>query len=151
VRDDNGNQSGRLSKSRCRDLRLSSPHRAVWPMTHSLAVNVADRAIRLEWDQVEYEIPVNTGSFLRPNLQPKQILKGVSGSVLPEQMVAIMGSSGASKSTLLNVLAGRIGLGTIRESILANGDYRHEKAWNRPWPLSRRTTSCSPVSLSAKH
>ncbi|CAM4904796.1 unnamed protein product [Rotaria socialis] len=39
--------------------------------------------------------------------EPKVLLKGVSGIVKPGQLVAIMGASGAGKTTLMNVLAHR--------------------------------------------
>ena len=40
----------------------------------------------------------------------KQILNGISGYVKPGQMAAVMGASGSGKTSLLNVIAGRLGL-----------------------------------------
>ena len=37
----------------------------------------------------------------------RQIIKGISGNIPAGSLVAIMGSSGAGKSTMMNVLAGR--------------------------------------------
>ena len=39
--------------------------------------------------------------------EPKDIIRGVSGTVLPGQFLAIIGASGAGKTTLLNFLSGR--------------------------------------------
>jgi ABC-type multidrug transport system fused ATPase/permease subunit len=39
--------------------------------------------------------------------KPKQILSGLSGQVRPGQMLAILGPSGAGKTTLISILAGR--------------------------------------------
>lgn len=39
--------------------------------------------------------------------EPKEIIRGVSGTVLPGQFLAIIGASGAGKTTLLNFLSGR--------------------------------------------
>jgi len=39
--------------------------------------------------------------------QPKDIIRGVSGTVMPGQFLAIIGASGAGKTTLLNYLSGR--------------------------------------------
>ncbi len=62
----------------------------------------------------------------------KDILRGVSGAVLPARLLAIMGSSGAGKTTLLDVLAcnpqpgGRAG-----DAVLVNGAPRKVAAFQR--------------------
>uniref|UniRef100_M4BPN9 ABC transporter domain-containing protein n=1 Tax=Hyaloperonospora arabidopsidis (strain Emoy2) TaxID=559515 RepID=M4BPN9_HYAAE len=49
------------------------------------------------------------------------LLKGVTGYALPGTMTALMGSSGAGKTTLMDVVAGRKTGGTIRGDVLLNG------------------------------
>ncbi|ETI56189.1 hypothetical protein F443_01230 [Phytophthora nicotianae P1569] len=49
------------------------------------------------------------------------LLKGVSGFALPGTITALMGSSGAGKTTLMDVIAGRKTSGQIRGDILLNG------------------------------
>ena len=44
------------------------------------------------------------------NVRMKQILNDVSGYAKPKEMLAIMGSSGCGKTSLLNVLAQRLAL-----------------------------------------
>ncbi|KAG0148836.1 hypothetical protein CROQUDRAFT_379944 [Cronartium quercuum f. sp. fusiforme G11] len=60
--------------------------------------------------------PVTSLSPHSPNydrLQPKQILRGLSGSVEPGAMMAILGPSGAGKSTFLDILAGQRKAGQV--------------------------------------
>ncbi|KAJ8559144.1 hypothetical protein ON010_g8301 [Phytophthora cinnamomi] len=49
------------------------------------------------------------------------LLKGITGYALPGTMTALMGSTGAGKTTLMDVIAGRKTAGTIRGDILLNG------------------------------
>jgi len=49
------------------------------------------------------------------------LLKGISGYALPGTITALMGSSGAGKTTLMDVIAGRKTGGKIRGDILLNG------------------------------
>ncbi|ETO64558.1 hypothetical protein F444_17945 [Phytophthora nicotianae P1976] len=49
------------------------------------------------------------------------LLKGISGFALPGSITALMGSSGAGKTTLMDVIAGRKTEGTINGKILLNG------------------------------
>ncbi|RLN47005.1 hypothetical protein BBJ29_010094, partial [Phytophthora kernoviae] len=57
-------------------------------------------------------------------LNPKQtidLLKGISGFALPGTITALMGSSGAGKTTLMDVIAGRKTGGSIKGQVLLNG------------------------------
>lgn len=49
------------------------------------------------------------------------LLKGISGFAMPGSITALMGSSGAGKTTLMDVIAGRKTEGTIKGKILLNG------------------------------
>jgi len=49
------------------------------------------------------------------------LLKGISGYALPGSITALMGSTGAGKTTLMDVIAGRKTGGTIRGKIMLNG------------------------------
>ncbi|KAI1124029.1 putative ABC multidrug transporter [Nemania abortiva] len=60
--------------------------------------------------------------FVHAGGSEKQLLRNVSGFVTPGKLVALMGSSGAGKTTLMDVLAQRKDKGTVKGSILINGE-----------------------------
>ena len=85
--------------------------------------------IKLSWSNVFFEVDVPTTEQERlsnPNIGPikrQEIVKSVSGFAAPGQATFIMGSSGAGKTSLLNILADRVSLrgnACISGSILFN-------------------------------
>ncbi|KAF1330392.1 Pleiotropic drug resistance protein abc superfamily, partial [Globisporangium splendens] len=92
----------------------------------------ADVVLRVESQRERKVAPVSvafqdlwyTVSVPAGNGQPAQsldLLKGITGFALPGSMTALMGSSGAGKTTLMDVIAGRKTGGSIRGKILLNG------------------------------
>ncbi|KAL1694829.1 P-loop containing nucleoside triphosphate hydrolase protein [Schizophyllum commune] len=65
------------------------------------------------WENVNYTVPVPGGT--------RRILHDVSGFVKPGTLTALMGSSGAGKTTCLDVLAQRKNIGVITGDILVDG------------------------------
>ena len=64
----------------------------------------------------------STNPFRKREAKLKQILHGVSGTVAPGNVVALMGPSGSGKSTLLETLGGRSNRSIkVKGSILFNG------------------------------
>ncbi|KAL8907759.1 MAG: hypothetical protein Q9207_001242 [Kuettlingeria erythrocarpa] len=64
----------------------------------------------LQFDQISY------------TLNGKQILSGVQGIALPGQIMAIMGASGAGKTTFLDILARKNKRGTTSGNFYVNGE-----------------------------
>jgi ABC-type multidrug transport system ATPase subunit/ABC-type multidrug transport system permease subunit len=60
-----------------------------------------------------------------------QLLKGISFYAKPGELTALMGGSGAGKTTLMDVVAGRKTIGTIKGDILANGREVDPAVWSR--------------------
>lgn len=65
------------------------------------------------WEKVDYTVPVPGGT--------RRLLHNVYGYVKPGTMTALMGSSGAGKTTCLDVLAQRKNIGVISGNLLVDG------------------------------
>lgn len=69
-----------------------------------------------EWNNISYSV------------YEKKILSGISGVVHSGQVIGIMGGSGAGKSSLLNILSGRVAKGSTEGTVMLNGR-RRPKNW----------------------
>ena len=65
------------------------------------------------WENVDYTVPVPGGTL--------RLLNDVHGFVKPGTMTALMGSSGAGKTTCLDVLAQRKNIGVVSGDYLVDG------------------------------
>jgi ABC-type multidrug transport system ATPase subunit len=101
-----------------------------------------DDPIRLSWIDIRHRVkPSKPGLWsrlFRPAVykkwklnEGKEILHGVLGEIEPGQIVAMMGGTGAGKSTMLNILAGRLSWGEASGLVRANGRARNPTNWRR--------------------
>lgn len=92
--------------------------------------------ITLAFNDLWYSVPTPHATRARRHGSDRiDLLKGVSGFAVPGTMTALMGSSGAGKTTLMDVIAGRKqtsnGGGHISGQILLNGSPATELAVRR--------------------
>ncbi|TMW67515.1 hypothetical protein Poli38472_011135 [Pythium oligandrum] len=88
--------------------------------------------------------------------EPLNLLKGISGFAMPGTITALMGSSGAGKTTLMDVIAGRKTGGSIQGQILLNGYLASDLAIRRATGYceqmdihSEASTFCEALTFSA--
>lgn len=78
------------------------------------------RPMTLAWKNLNYSVPLPKSSDM------KQLLHDVSGMALPGRICALMGSSGAGKSTTMNALCLRQGAGDVNGDVHVNGYERNK-------------------------
>lgn len=78
----------------------------------SKSKDFSDRRV-FTWENLNYVVPVPGGT--------RRLLHDVMGYVKPGTLTALMGASGAGKTTCLDVLAQRKNIGVITGDILVDG------------------------------
>mmetsp|Transcript_26825 Transcript_26825/g.43807 ORF Transcript_26825/g.43807 Transcript_26825/m.43807 type:complete len:755 (+) Transcript_26825:191-2455(+) len=92
-----------------------APHTPAVPVIHQLD---EVPTVQVVFRDLNYTVQVGSGR----KKKDKAILKDVSGVFQPGRFTAILGASGAGKTSLLNVLAGRAQGGKVNGDILINGE-----------------------------
>lgn len=88
--------------------------------------------LSMVFDNIRYSVDMPEEMKAKGVLEDRlELLKGVSGSFRPGVLTALMGVSGAGKTTLMDVLAGRKTGGYIEGSIMINGYPKQQETFAR--------------------
>jgi ABC-type multidrug transport system fused ATPase/permease subunit len=103
-----------------------SPTTATDPVLATILEGRVQQPLDISIQNIRFSIPISRkeGEFPRRKtvVTDKQILGGITASFKPGRLTAVMGASGAGKTSLLNVLSGEITAGTISGNLLVNGE-----------------------------
>lgn len=118
-------------------LRYTREHRAMTSVKpRSMSISAATTTndlpfepMTLSFTNLRYTVKVPAPSG--KGTVDKELLKGVSGVARPKQLIALMGSSGAGKTTLMDVIAGRKTGGHLQGEIRVNGHLKEPKSFAR--------------------
>ncbi|KAK7839281.1 abc transporter g family member 40 [Quercus suber] len=101
--------------------------------------------LSLAFDEIRYAVDMpqemKTQGILEDRLE---LLKGISGAFRPGVLTALMGVSGAGKTTLMDVLAGRKTSGYIQGSITISGYPKKQETFARISGYCEQTDIHSP-------
>ncbi|KAI9507719.1 ABC-2 type transporter-domain-containing protein [Russula earlei] len=104
--------NARLRERKLRRSQARSAERNGSNNTERSVTIPSDRGV-FTWEDLNYQIPVSCGT--------RQLLSGLYGYVKPGTLTALMGASGAGKTTCLDVLAERKNIGVVCGDILVDG------------------------------
>ncbi|WYZ42701.1 hypothetical protein EsH8_VI_000400 [Colletotrichum jinshuiense] len=98
------------------NLKDDQPHMAVRESDDSENSDLAKQTSVFHWKDVCYDVHVKGDT--------RRILDHVDGWVKPGTLTALMGVSGAGKTSLLDVLASRVTMGVVSGQMLVDGQLR---------------------------
>jgi len=88
-------------------------------------ISIPVKPVTLTFRDICYDVTASKGSA------KIRLLDNVNGVFRPKKMTALMGSSGAGKTTLMDVIAMRKSIGTVTGEILVNGFPQEENSFRR--------------------
>ncbi|KAK2076469.1 hypothetical protein QBZ16_000994 [Prototheca wickerhamii] len=97
------------------------------------------RPMAMTFKDIAYSVPVPKGMDTShadvptegPHANALRLLSGINGVFQPGVLTALMGASGAGKTTLMDVLAGRKTGGTVTGEVHINGFPKNQATFNR--------------------
>lgn len=101
------------------------------------AATNGSKNVELVWRNLSYDIStfkwnkfIRNPCSMKNGFKRNRLLDSISGSIRSGELVAIMGPSGAGKTTLIECISGRRSLGVSGEIIVSGGNKRTKLAYN---------------------
>jgi ABC-type multidrug transport system ATPase subunit len=108
----------------------------------SLIHNMAFEPVTMAFRDIWYTVHVK-GKTKKEN-HDVDLLRGISGYFEPGTMTALMGNTGAGKTTLMDVLAGRKNQGKVKGDMFVNGRAKNEHSFQRLMGYVEQFDSLAP-------
>lgn len=89
------------------------------------AAEIKQTPFDFRWTRVNYAVEVTVGK----EKKTKQLLENMNGKVNSNEVLAVMGGSGAGKSTFLATVSGRLAGGSLSGDIRLAGEPRDKRTW----------------------
>ncbi|XP_078443115.1 ABC transporter G family member 36-like isoform X2 [Wolffia australiana] len=125
-------QSLELSSRGSRHNKNSTPKRLKSLNTNKKGMVLPFTALSMEFEDVRYSVDMPVEMKAQGVQDDRlELLKGVSGSFRPGVLTALMGVSGAGKTTLMDVLSGRKTGGYIEGRITISGYPKNQETFAR--------------------
>jgi ABC-type nitrate/sulfonate/bicarbonate transport system ATPase subunit len=90
----------------------------------SMSASMPFTPVALSFQNMSYSVSM-------PDKSTRKLLNDITGYALPGTMTALMGSSGAGKTTLMDVISGRKTGGNITGTISVNGQPKNDEMFRR--------------------
>ena len=87
------------------------------------------------------------GTSPQPTPSTPLLLQGITGWAEPGKLTALMGGSGAGKTTLMDCIAGRKTIGCITGDISVNGHPKVQATWSRVMGYVEQMDVHSPAQV----
>lgn len=90
----------------------------------NISTSMTFEPVTLTFRDIEYDIQISRGNW-------RKLLQGISGVAKPGIITALMGASGAGKTTLMDTIAGRKSFGKVKGDIFLNGYPKEKETFSR--------------------
>ncbi|XWS16998.1 hypothetical protein CRYUN_Cryun33cG0029800 [Craigia yunnanensis] len=138
-----GNRSRISASSRSLSAKVGSINEANQKRKRGMVLPF--EALSMSFDEIKYAVDMPQGMKAQGISEDRlELLKGVSGAFRPGVLTALMGISGAGKTTLMDVLAGRKTGGYVEGTIKISGYPKKQETFARISGYCEQTDIHSP-------
>ncbi|KAK9027297.1 hypothetical protein V6N11_067135 [Hibiscus sabdariffa] len=142
---ESGNESQKSSSFRSLSAKVGSASDAIADHERKRGMVLPFEPLSMSFDEIRYAVDMPQEMKAQGISEDRlELLKGVSGSFRPGVLTALMGISGAGKTTLMDVLAGRKSSGYVEGTIKISGYPKKQETFARISGYCEQTDIHSP-------